>query len=197
MPTAIEQCCFGVQRCLKHCNVRTCVHVLHNRLAFTMQFTLHVCIGALSDYTHCATSQVVEAALQCLKTNPAASVHALPVLKSALASLLLDSTAIQRSGETSFPMCSFPTACSFPPDCRLCCTTLLLMPLVLCMLQFGCNFGCSFDCSLQVLANISTWLLHNSIELPVTYTLHCMSLHNHLCLTHTCIHTYVRHCSVT
>ncbi|KAA6422807.1 MAG: hypothetical protein FRX49_07342 [Trebouxia sp. A1-2] len=44
-------------------------------------------------------SKVVEAALQCLQTNPAASLHALPVLKPALASLLLDNTPIQRPDE--------------------------------------------------------------------------------------------------
>ena len=154
-----------------------------------MQFTLHVCIGALSDYTHCATSQVVEAALQCLKTNPAASVHALPVLKSALASLLLDNTPIQRSGETNFPMCSFPQHALFPRLQALLHHTAAhaigFMHAAVRMqfwlqfwlqfrLQFRCNFGCSFGCSLQLLANISTWLLHNSIELPVTCTLHCM-----------------------
>ncbi len=79
-----------------------------------MPFTLHVCIVALSDYTHCATSQVVEAALQCLKTNPAASVHALPVLKPALASLLRDNTPIQRPGKTSLQTCFFPQLALFP-----------------------------------------------------------------------------------
>ncbi|DBB12258.1 TPA: hypothetical protein ACH3X3_006361, partial [Trebouxia sp. C0006] len=52
-----------------------------------------------ADLTPTGTVQVVEAALQCLKTNPAASVHALPVLKPALASLLLDNTPIQRPDE--------------------------------------------------------------------------------------------------
>ncbi|DBA84856.1 TPA: hypothetical protein ACH3X1_005879 [Trebouxia sp. C0004] len=54
---------------------------------------------SLADLTPTGAVQVVEAALQCLKTNPAASVHALPVLKPALASLLLDNIPVQRPDE--------------------------------------------------------------------------------------------------
>lgn len=49
--TAIEQCCFGVQRCLKHCNMKSSVDVLQNRFMFTTPFTSCVCIVALSDCT--------------------------------------------------------------------------------------------------------------------------------------------------
>lgn len=42
--------------------------------------------------------QVIEAALHCMKSNPAASALALSVLKPALASLLQAGTAIQHPG---------------------------------------------------------------------------------------------------
>jgi len=137
----------------------------------------HVCIVALSNDTHCAMSQVVEAALQCLKTNPAAAVHALPFLKPALASLMLNGTPIQRPGKTSFPMCSFPQTAG---SAALHCCSRLYWSYAFC--NFGCsfqcsldcNFGCNFGCSFEGLANISTWLLHISIESPVTVTLHSM-----------------------
>lgn len=143
--------------------MKPCADVWQNRFMFTKLFTLRVCIVALNDYTHCATSQVVEAALQCLKTNPAASVHALPVLKPALASLLLDNTPIQRPGKTSLQPCSFPPMCSFPPTCSFssaagstatCCCS-CHWSYACCNL--GCNLGCNFGRNLGCILD-AFWL---------------------------------------
>lgn len=42
--------------------------------------------------------QVIEAALQCIKSNALAAMYALPILKPALASLVQEGRAVQRPG---------------------------------------------------------------------------------------------------
>ena len=142
---------------LPHCNVKPCIDVLQNMFMFTTPSTLHVCIVRLSNYTHCATSQVVEAALQCLKTNPAASVHALPVLKPALASLLLENTPIQRPGKTSLQSCSFPPLCSFSQTAGSAATRCCSRHRSYACCNLACNLGCSFGRNLGCILD-AFWL---------------------------------------